>query len=85
MRFFEDGDEITDPACHAALLAPGIRQALFRFGSMRQVAVDDDGQGGFRVTYTLITGESRTVDIPCSWIERDQYARIIDFITKDLQ
>jgi hypothetical protein len=79
------GTTALTPTSLGALLIPGIRQRLFRYGSMKDVFFEEDPVA-FKVfvTYTLITGETNTVVIPYAWIEREEYGRILSHITKDL-
>lgn len=69
----------------ADLLGPGIRQALFRYGSMREVTVSVSSFGHFfLVKYELITGETKTVEVPYKLAAENRYRDILRLITKDL-
>lgn len=69
----------------AALLAPGIKRELFRYGSMRDVEVfSSPFINSLVVKYTLITGESRRVEIPAQlWLDED-YIEIMRRLTEHL-
>lgn len=64
------------------LLMPGIRAALFRYGSMREVTFyPHPTDRALCVRYTLITDESRTIEIPRQLFAEGHYEEIIERVT----
>lgn len=67
------------------LIFPGIRAALFRYGSMREVTFRPHPLNrSMIVTYHLITGESRDVEIPWQLFMDDRYDEILSRLTHHL-
>lgn len=67
---------------NADLLLPGIRQALMRYGSMKEVWIQDcHDVRDLVIGYRLITSEERQIRIPWHLWDNDNYSEIIRLVT----